>query len=117
MVRDVGAGTLGGGAGSVKTTGADTAVLIDLGTGTVAGVGTVRKAEGKATATGIAVSGTMVGVEAVAFRVEVVAEGAADLGTVRGIEANTSSAAGIETGVALTLANGTGITGLSTNLR
>ena len=111
MVREVGAGTLAGGAGTVKATGAETIERMNLGTGTVAGVGTVRKAGGKATDTGIPVAGTRVGVEAVAVRVEVVAEGAADLETVRGIEAKTNSAAGMETGVALTLANGTGITG------
>lgn len=117
MVREVGAGTFAGGAGTVNATGAETIVRMDLGTGTIAGVGTVRKAGGKATATGIAVAGTMSGVAAEAVRVEVVAEGAADLGTDRGIEVKTSSAAGIETGVALTLASGTGITGFSTNLR
>jgi hypothetical protein len=109
MVREVGAGTLAGGAGTVSATGAETIERMNLGTGTVAGVGTVREAGGRA------VTGTEVEVTTVGEDTGTV--GATVVGAVRGIEARTNSAAGIETGVALTLANGTGITGLSTNFR
>ena len=109
MVREVGAGTLAGGAGTVNATGAETIERMNLGTGTVAGVGTVREAGGRA------VTGTEVEEATVGEDTGIV--GATVVGAVRGIEAKTNSAAGIETGVALTLANGTGITGLSTNLR
>lgn len=82
---------------------------MDLGTGTIAGVGTVREAGGRAV-TGTEVEEDTVGDDTGAL-------GATDLGTVRGIEAKTSSGAGIETGVALTFVNGTGITGFITNRR
>lgn len=97
---------------------------MDLGTGTVAGVGTVREAGGS-TVTGTEVGAATVGAATVGEATvgedtvgdDTGAVAATDLGTVRGIEARTSSGAGIETGVALTLVNETGITGFITKRR